>query len=96
MDNAKIDQIYDVVSELRKAKNSDYGDSYAQQGPVGIIVRLSDKLKRYINITKKSITVVATESVEDTITDLINYSLMYLERSVDDVDAFRKRILKEE
>lgn len=95
MNHNKIDEIYNVLSELRIAKNADYGDSYAEQGPVGILVRQSDKINRLLNISKKGVTIVSSEAIEDTVADLVNYALMYLERSVDDVYEFRKRILKE-
>ena len=32
--------------ELFKKKNADYGDSFANYGPVGVIIRMGDKINR--------------------------------------------------
>lgn len=59
-------------------KNTDYGDAFAQYGPIGVLIRLEDKIKRAINISKTNITLVDNESLYDTILDLHNYSAMFL------------------
>jgi hypothetical protein len=57
-------------------KNHDYGDSFATYGPVGVIVRMGDKIQRLQNISKKGIVMVNDESVRDTLLDLHNYCAM--------------------
>jgi hypothetical protein len=57
-------------------KNHDYGDSFATYGPIGVIVRMGDKIQRLQNISKKGITMVNDESVRDTLLDLHNYCAM--------------------
>tara|TARA_B000000557_G_C20792337_1_gene451610 strand:- start:590 stop:859 length:270 start_codon:yes stop_codon:yes gene_type:complete len=57
-------------------KNHDYGDSFANYGPIGVIVRLGDKIQRLNNITKTGINMVNDESLRDTLIDLHNYSAM--------------------
>jgi uncharacterized Fe-S cluster-containing radical SAM superfamily enzyme len=94
MDNIKIDNIYKILTELRTRKNQDYGNSYATFGPVGVFVRLYDKLKRLISIQKNGLMLISSEQFDETIADLVNYGLMYLELSVNDLDEFKKRILK--
>ena len=64
--------------ELFKKKNADYGDAFANYGPVGIIVRMGDKISRASNIDKTGITIVDDESLKDTLIDLHNYSAMAL------------------
>lgn len=64
--------------ELFKKKNTDYGDAFANYGPVGIIVRMGDKISRASNIDKTGITIVDDESLKDTLIDLHNYSAMAL------------------
>lgn len=62
--------------ELFKRKNHDYGDSFADYGAVGVIVRMGDKIRRLSNITQKEVTLVSDESIRDTLIDLHNYSAM--------------------
>lgn len=61
--------------ELFKRKNSDYGDSFANYGPIGVIIRMGDKIQRLSTITNKTIQ-VNDESIRDTLIDLHNYSAM--------------------
>ncbi len=62
--------------DLFQKKNKDYGDSFANFGPIGVIVRMGDKINRLSNITNSSVTFVQTESIRDTLIDLHNYSAM--------------------
>ena len=63
--------------EIFKKKNSDYGDSFAEMGPIGVLVRISDKIKRAIKITNNGINIqVTSESLRDTLLDLHNYAAM--------------------
>ena len=55
-------------------KNQDYGDSFREHGFMGVLVRLSDKVKRLVHIsTGKKINF---EAQEDTFKDLANYCVM--------------------
>ena len=72
-------QMRDVQNEaflLFKKKNKDYGDAFADYGPVGVLVRLGDKLRRFASITKSGVTLVNDESLRDTLIDLHNYAAM--------------------
>ena len=62
--------------ELFNRKNADYGDAFANYGPIGVLVRMGDKIQRLSNITKKGVTMVNDESLRDTLIDLHNYSAM--------------------
>ena len=64
--------------ELFKRKNKDYGDAFANFGPIGVIVRMGDKINRLMNITKSNVTMVKDEGVRDTLIDLHNYAAMAL------------------
>jgi len=57
-------------------KNNDYGDAYKTYGPIGVLVRIGDKINRLSTITNSSITLIPTESLRDTLIDLHNYSAM--------------------
>ena len=62
--------------ELFKKKNQDYGDAFATYGPIGVLVRMGDKISRLQSITTNNITLVDTEGLRDTLIDLHNYSAM--------------------
>ena len=64
--------------ELFKKKNIDYGDAFATYGTIGVLMRIQDKLNRFISITKNGINLVNDESLRDTLIDLNNYSAMSL------------------
>ena len=69
--------IHDEARELFYSKNKDYRDSFSEYGPVGVIIRLGDKIKRYTSVTSNSIS-VESETLRDTLIDLHNYSAMAL------------------
>lgn len=60
--------------EIFTAKDSDYGCSYKATGVVGILVRMTDKLKRLHQLD--SPLKVKTESRNDTLLDLSIYSIL--------------------
>ena len=62
--------------ELFKRKNADYGDAFANYGPVGVLIRMGDKIQRLASVTDRQVTLVNDESLRDTLIDLHNYSAM--------------------
>ena len=62
--------------ELFKRKNADYGDAFASYGPVGVIVRMGDKIQRLVSVTNRGISLVNTKTLRDTLIDLHNYAAM--------------------
>lgn len=79
MDSKREQQMSAVQSEaleLFSKKNTDYGDAFADYGPIGVIVRMGDKIRRLQNITKNSVSFVKDESIRDTLIDLHNYAAM--------------------
>ena len=77
---SRVTQLKSVQTEAREVferKNKDYGDAFARYGPVGVLVRLGDKLARLQNISRNGVTIdVQDESARDTLLDLHNYSAM--------------------
>jgi hypothetical protein len=69
-------QVQNEGLELFKTKNTDYGDAFANYGPIGVIVRMGDKIQRLVSVTNHGINLVNTESIRDTLIDLHNYSAM--------------------
>ena len=75
----RVEQLNNLQQEALarfKKKNADYGDAFATYGPVGVIVRIGDKISRLHSITQRGITMVDTESLRDTLIDLHNYAAM--------------------
>jgi len=64
--------------ELFQRKNKDYGDAFANYGPVGVIVRMGDKINRLSSVTKNQVSLVQNESIRDTLIDLHNYAAMVI------------------
>ena len=75
----RVKQFKNVQEEglkLFEKKNKDYGDAFANYGPVGVIVRMGDKIQRLSSVSKNGISLVNNESLRDTLIDLHNYSAM--------------------
>ncbi len=68
--------VQDECRELFERKNGDYGDAFAAAGPVGVLVRIGDKLKRLQKVTRDGVHLVSDEKVRDTLVDLANYAMM--------------------
>lgn len=87
-----FEKITDKMLAVCKAKNSDYsGDSpdpFANFSSVeerricsteaGFLTRINDKFSRIISLTNSKGPKVKDESVEDTLLDLANYSILML------------------
>ena len=72
----QMEKIQLEAKELFRKKNQDYGDSFANYGPIGVIVRMGDKIQRLQSISKNKIALVADEKMRDTLIDLHNYAAM--------------------
>lgn len=75
----RVEQLIAVQEEARQMfekKNKDYGDAFAEYGPVGVLVRMGDKIRRAANISKRGVSLVDDERLRDTLIDLTNYSAM--------------------
>lgn len=64
------------AKELFSKKNKDYGDAFATYGPIGVLVRIGDKIQRLQSISKSGVTLVEDEKIRDTLIDLHNYAAM--------------------
>lgn len=74
----QMKKIHDETLEVFRKKNADYGDSFATYGIIGILIRIEDKMRRAISISKNGVTLVADEGIRDTLLDLHNYAAMGL------------------
>jgi len=78
----KVDTHIQITNDLQsiyQQKNQDYGDSFSKQfseyGLTSSAIRLEDKLQRFKNLINNKAQ-VKDESLEDTLMDLANYSIM--------------------
>ena len=71
-------KIQEEALELFTRKNTDYGDAFAEFGIIGVLMRIEDKLKRSVSITKNGVNLVKDEKIRDTLIDLHNYAAMAL------------------
>jgi hypothetical protein len=74
----QYDKVHNEALKLFKKKNNDYGDAFANYGPIGVIIRMGDKIQRLSAVTKNGVIMVNNESLRDTLLDLHNYAAMAL------------------
>jgi hypothetical protein len=77
----RVEQMKNVQADalaLFTKKNADYGDAFAKYGPIGVLMRIEDKLQRAMSITKNGVNLVNDEGIRDTLLDLHNYAAMAL------------------
>jgi hypothetical protein len=72
----QLKSIQGSARELFVRKNADYGDAFAEYGTVGVLMRIEDKLRRFMSITKSGVQLVNDEGLRDTLLDLHNYAAM--------------------
>lgn len=79
-DLERFKKITEDMNDLYKKKNSNYGNSFeklwGELGPISGLVPLHNKLDRLTNLVKGGKN--NFESIEDTLIDLANYSIMNL------------------
>jgi hypothetical protein len=93
----RADQLKTVQNEAYELfiqKNADYGDAFANYGPIGVLVRIGDKIQRLQHISNTMLTLVKTESLRDTLIDLHNYAAMVIMLLDEDANKFKKETLK--
>ncbi len=74
----QMKKIQNEALELFTKKNIDYVDAFANYWVIGVLMRIEDKLHRYMSITKNGVNLVNDEGIRDTLIDLHNYSAMAL------------------
>ena len=74
----QLKKIQNEALELFTKKNIDYGDAFAKYGTIGVLMRIEDKLQRFMSITKNGVNLINDEGIRDTLIDLHNYSAMAL------------------
>jgi len=72
----QLESVQQEAKALFAKKNADYGDAFASYGPVGVLVRIGDKIRRMQTIQKNGVTMVSDERMRDSLIDLHNYAAM--------------------
>lgn len=73
---SKMQALWSEMSDIRKAKNADYGEAWKDAGAKGLFIRIWDKAKRLKKLLWHSAeSLVKSESIRDTLLDLANYCL---------------------
>ncbi len=72
----QLESVQQEAKALFAKKNADYGDAFASYGPVGVLVRIGDKIRRMQTIQKSGVTMVSDERMRDSLIDLHNYAAM--------------------
>jgi hypothetical protein len=86
-EDSEFKELLEEMWKIRSAKRQDYNAGTMNNfeltskllgipSHVGILVRMSDKLSRLGSFTQKGFNAVNDESIEDTLLDLANYSLL--------------------
>lgn len=77
-----FEELTKEMVDLHERKNRDYGNSFEKTldefGLVAGLIRMNDKMNRIKSIYNKE-TLVKDESLEDSLIDLANYSVMTLQ-----------------
>ena len=74
----QMKRIHATALDLFTKKNTDYGDAFAEFGVIGVLMRIEDKIKRSLSITRTGVNLVNDEGIRDTMLDLHNYAAMAL------------------
>ena len=72
----EVEQIQAEALELFKRKNQQYGNAFAKQGTVGVMIRMGEKINRFLSINRLNIELKDEETLRDNTLDLLNYSSM--------------------
>ena len=90
----KLEQLTEQLIETYKAKNADYGDSFADSfkefGITSAVVRMNDKMNRIKSLSKGEDRQVKDESLTDSLMDLANYALMTVIELDQQVEEWKK------
>jgi len=86
LDQRAIWYLFERQKIVALKKNHDYGSSVFQQpvmapnvdGGSAILVRMSDKIKRILKLTRTGLNAVKDESLADTFCDLGTYAFLYV------------------
>ena len=74
--SAKVEKVPAEALSLFKRTNEQYGNAFAKYGTVAVMIRMGEKINRFLSISSLKIELKEEEVLRDTILDLLNYSSM--------------------
>ena len=72
----KVEKIQAEALSLFKRKNKQYGNAFAKYGTVGVMIRMGEKINRFLSVNRLNIELKDEETLRDTLLDFLNYSSM--------------------
>ena len=72
----KVEKIQAEALSLFKRKNQQYGNTFAKYGTVGVMIRMGEKINRFLSVSRLKIELKDEETLRDTLLNLLNYSSM--------------------
>ena len=73
----KVEKIQAEALSLLKRMNEQYGKAFAKYGTVGVMIRMGQKINRFLLVLiRLNIELMDEETLRDTSLDLLNYSSM--------------------
>ena len=76
-----------------KEKNQQYGNAFAKYGTVGVMIRMGEKINRFLSVSCLNIELKDEETLRDTLLDLLNYSSMAIMLLEDKSELLKELIL---
>ena len=74
--SAKVEKVQAEALSLFKRKNEQYGNAFAKYGAIGVMIRMGEKINRFLSVNCLNIEIKDEETLRDTLLDLLNYSSM--------------------
>ena len=72
----KLEKIQAEALSLFKRTNEQYGNASAKYGTVGVMIRMAEKINRFLSVNRLNIELKDKETLRDTLLDLLNYPSM--------------------
>ena len=70
----KVEKIQSEALSLFKRKNEQYGNAFAKYATVGVMIRMGEKINRFLSVNCLSVELKDEETLRDTLLDLLSYS----------------------
>ena len=74
--SAQLSSVQKEALQIFEEKSLEYGKTFRQYGPVGILMHISDKLEQMQRLTTKGVELFNDEGLRDILIDLHNYAAM--------------------
>ena len=76
--SANLQLVGDRIAGMIEDKNKDYGDAWQRYGVFTPLIRINDKILRIETLSSGQQAMIADESIEDNLRDIVAYGLLAL------------------